>query len=98
MTCTLADLENKVHSHSATLHPGKGTHVKYQEDSGGRGGSLFAAIYSIFLFTHPKKEKEDDKEREGEEGGQTNYLFGKLLLLASTQTTRLHGLSLMKRK
>lgn len=41
---------------------------------GGKGGSLFAAIYSIFLFTHPKKEREDDKERQG--GGRgTNKLF-----------------------
>ena len=41
---------------------------------GGKGGSLFAAIYSIFLFTHPKKEREDDKERQ--RGGRgTNKLF-----------------------
>lgn len=46
MTCTLADLENKVHSHSATLHPGKGTHVKYQEDSGVTFDRLTLLTYS----------------------------------------------------
>lgn len=42
------------------------TLLTYSQREVGGGGSLFAAIYSIFLLTHPRKEREDDKERRGE--------------------------------
>ena len=65
---------------------------------GGRGAVCLLPFILSFCLHILRKRERTIKRDSGEEGEQTNYLFGKLLLFASKQTTRLHGLSLMERK